>query len=77
MQHLLYGIRVEVADLAVFLYRDFGLEGDSLTIEDLIDVFAYEFGYTNEPGEKPNEDFRKLFVFERSKTWEENWTEEI
>ncbi|HYR77061.1 MAG TPA: hypothetical protein VEM96_14600 [Pyrinomonadaceae bacterium] len=72
-QHLLYNNRVEVADLATVLYRDFGLIGDPFTIEDLIDVFAYEFGYTNSPGEKPNQDFRKLYSLETARTWDEDW----
>ena len=51
-EHLLYSTPVQVADLAVVLYRDFGLLGDSVTIEDLIDIFAYEFGYAKEPGDE-------------------------
>ena len=50
-EHLLYSTPVQVADLAVVLYRDFGLLGDSLTIEDLIAIFTYEFGYAKESGD--------------------------
>jgi hypothetical protein len=74
-EHLLYSTPVQVADLAVVLYRDFGLLGDSLTIEDLIDIFTYEFGYSNEPGDEPNENFRTLFSYGTTKAWEEDWLE--
>lgn len=74
-KHLLYSDPVKVADLAVVLYRDFGLLGDSVTIEDLIDIFAYEFGYANEPGSTPDEKFRTLYSLERAKNWDEDWLE--
>jgi hypothetical protein len=73
--HLLYFTPVQVADLAIVLYRDFGLIGDSLTIEDLIDIFTYEFGYSNEPGDEPDDNFQKLYSLETAKTWEEDWLE--
>lgn len=74
-EHLLYSTPVQVADLAVVLYRDFGLLGDSLTIEDLIDIFTYEFGYASNPGGEPDENFRTLFSHETTKTWEKDWLE--
>ncbi|MBA3240758.1 MAG: hypothetical protein H0T60_05975 [Acidobacteria bacterium] len=74
-KHLLYSIPVQVADLAVVLYRDFGLRGDSVTIEDLIDIFTYEFGYANEPGSKPDEKFRTLYSLETTKKWDKDWLE--
>ncbi len=74
-EHLLYSTPVQVADLAVVLYRDFGLLGDYLTIQDLMDIFAYEFGYSNEPGGEPDEKFRTLFSLETAKTWEGDWLE--
>lgn len=72
-KHLLYSIPIQVADLAVVLYRDFGLLGNSVTIEDLIDIFTYEFGYTDELGSKPDEKFRTLYSLETTKNWEEDW----
>ncbi len=75
LEHLLYCTPVQAADLAVVLYRDFGLLDDSLTIEDLIGVFAYEFGYSNRPGDELNEDFSTLFSLETAKTWDEDWLE--
>jgi hypothetical protein len=74
-EHLLYSTPVQVADLAVLLYRDFGLLGDSLTIQDLIDIFAYEFGYANHPRGEPDDNFRRLFSLESTKTWGEDWLE--
>lgn len=74
-EHLLYFDPVQVADLAVVLYRDFGLLGDSVTIEDLIDIFAYEFGYANEPDSEPDEKFRTLYSLETAESWEEDWLE--
>lgn len=76
-EYLLYSQPVLVADLATVLYRDFGLNGDLLTIQDLIDIFAYEFGYTNEPAAKTDEKFQVLFSFETVKNWEEDWLETI
>lgn len=74
-RHLLYSTPVQVADLAVVLYRDFGLRGSSVTIEDLIDTFAYEFGYANDPGSEPDEKFRLLYSLKATKNWEEDWLE--
>lgn len=74
-ENLLYSTPVQVADLAVVFYRDFGLLGDSLTIEDLIGVFAYEFGYSKEPEGEPDENFRTLFSIETARTWEKDWLE--
>jgi hypothetical protein len=74
-KHLLYSTPVQVADLAVVLYRDFGLRGSSMTIEDLIDTFAYEFGYANDLGSEPDEKFRLLYSLEATKNWAEDWLE--
>lgn len=74
-EHLLYSTPVQVADLAVVLYRDFGLLSDSVTIEDLIDIFAYEFGYASEQGSRPDEKFRTLYSLETAESWEEDWLE--
>jgi len=71
-QYLLYNKRIQVADLATFLYRDFGFR-DPFTINDLIDIFAYEFGYANEPGARINADFQKLFSRDTTKTWDTDW----
>jgi len=73
--HLLYSIPVQVADLAVVLYRDFGLLDEFATIQDLIEIFAYEFGYVSEPGAELDENFQTLFSLETAIGWEEEWLE--
>jgi hypothetical protein len=77
LKYLLYSTPVQIADLAVVLYRDFGLVGDSLTIEDLIDIFTFEFGYSNKPGEEPDDKFSMLYSLDTAKTWEVDWLETI
>lgn len=77
LEHLLYFIPVKVADLAVFLYRDFGFFDNSITIQDLIDVFAFELGYVNKLGARWDENFQKLYSLETAKNWEEEWLETI
>jgi hypothetical protein len=74
-EHLLYSIPVQAADLAAVLYRDYALLGDSLSVEDLVGIFAYEFGYSKEPDGKPDERFRTLFSLETARTWEDDWLE--
>ena len=74
-KHLLYSTSVEVADLVVVLYRDFGLLDEVVTINDLIAIFAYEFGYANEPSVEPNEDFQILFSLDTAQHWETEWLE--
>jgi len=74
-KHLLYSMPVQVADLAVVLYRDFGLLDSSITIQTLIDIFAYEFGYARDEGDKPDENFQTLYSLETAKNWEEDWLE--
>ena len=75
-EHLLYSIPVQVADLAVVLYRDFGLLSESMTIQDIINIFAYEFGYTSAQGTKLDENFQILYSFDTAKTWEVDWLEQ-
>ncbi len=76
-EHLLYSIPVAVADLAVVLYRDFGLLDEIVTINDLIAIFAYEFGYAREPGFEPDEKFQLLYSLETAHHWEADWLEPI
>jgi predicted ATPase len=74
-EHLLYSIPVQAADLAVVLYRDFGLLGDSPTIENLVGIFAYEFGYASEPGAPLNDNFATLYSMESAENWNDDWLE--
>ena len=77
LQHLLYSVPVHVAELAALLYRDFGLLGDQPTIQELIDVFAFEFGYINNDGDEPDTNFTTLFSLKSVATWETEWLEVI
>lgn len=76
-KHLLHSTPVQVADLAVVLYRDFGLVDSSVTIQTLIDIFAYEFGYSRNEDTEPDENFKILFSLETAKEWEKDWLEAI
>ncbi|HJT66718.1 MAG TPA: hypothetical protein VJ749_09695 [Pyrinomonadaceae bacterium] len=75
LEFLLYDKRIQVADLATFLYRDFGFE-DPFTIQNLVDIFAYEFGYSNETGGSHNANFRRLYSLETARTWDADWLDE-
>jgi hypothetical protein len=74
-EHLLYSKQVQVADLSVVLYRDYGLLGDSVNIGDLVGIFIYEFGYSKEPDGEADGNFRRLFSLETARTWEKDWLE--
>jgi hypothetical protein len=74
-EHLLYSVPVQVADLAAFLYRDFGLLGDSPSITDLVGIFAYEFGYASDPGGEVDKSFSLLFSTNTMNAWEDDWLE--
>lgn len=76
-QYLLESKPIQVADLAIVLYRDFGLTKDSVTITDLVDIFAYEFGYTENQRTKPNADFQTLFGYDSIQNLEKDWLEKI
>lgn len=71
-KHLLYSTPVRIVDLAIVLYRDFGVHDDSADTSDLLDIFAYEFGYSDEPNGKVNTDFQTLYTLESSATEMEN-----
>jgi hypothetical protein len=75
-KHLLYSSRIPVAELAVFLYRDFGLtQDDPPSIWHVIDVFSFEFGYSQRPGGPPNMDFSTLYSLDSAQEWEGEWVE--
>ncbi|MFC5949758.1 hypothetical protein ACFQH9_15900 [Pseudonocardia lutea] len=61
-EYLLYDEPLDVADLVVFLYRDFGflsVDGSTPSILDCIDIFLDDFGFLNHGARSA--DFRKLF----------------
>ena len=60
LEHLLCGVQINAFDLAIFLYRDYPLVGDAITINDFVEVFEIEFGYRMSNGNL-NSDFNTLF----------------
>lgn len=74
-EYLLYSTPVQVADVSVVLYRDYGLNDDITHIQDLINIFAYEFGYAQTHGEQPNQDFTLLYSLDTAQNWEQDWLE--
>lgn len=77
VKYLLYEQRVSAADLAVFLYRDFALTGDSPTIHDVVGIFATEFGYRPMSGGEFSDDFNTLFYIETADNWGSDWLEKL
>jgi hypothetical protein len=75
-EHLLFGDCVNPVDLAVFLYRDFPFLGSAVKIEDVVSIFATEFGYSI-PGGGRNSDFDTLFRMEISETFNQEWIEPL
>lgn len=75
LEFLLYGNPVQIFDLAVVLYRDYGFVKTAFTIHDLISVFTFEFGYADQPGATPNENFELLFHLDSEESWDEDWLE--
>ena len=68
---------IEVADLAVFLYRDYGFINESPTIYTLIEIFAFEFGYSATEGSKPDNNFQILYGLNSARAWDKVWLESI
>ena len=63
-ENLLYADQVRVIDLAVVLYRDFGIRDESADLKSLVNIFAYEFGYSDQPDGKPDNNFHTLYSLE-------------
>lgn len=59
-ENLLHGTPINIFDLAVFLYRDYPIISNRPTIEDIVSIFAVEFGFESLAGER-NSDFEILF----------------
>ena len=72
-QHLLYGEQVQIADLAVVLYRDYRILKSDFTIFDLVEMFAYEFGYLLEGGKGTNKNFNTLYSLKTANDWSTSW----
>jgi hypothetical protein len=75
LKYLLFSKPVQVADLAVVLYRDYGLLGEAVTIEELVGIFTYEFGYANQPGAEPDHNFQALYSLQTAQNWDKDWLE--
>ena len=75
LKFLLYSKPVQVADLAVFLYRDYGFFDSVVNIYDLINIFTYEFGYADQMGAKADENFQTLYSLKNAQDWDKDWLE--
>ena len=60
-ENLLFSKAISAVDLAIFLYRDYGFEDNAFSVTELVDIFAYEFGYSSKPGAAPKEGFSLLY----------------
>jgi hypothetical protein len=62
LAHLANGKRVPVVPLAIYLYRDFGIEieGGEPGVSDVVKIFRYEFGYEDDSGQV-SDDFEVVF----------------
>lgn len=76
-KYLLGSQPVDAADLAAFLYRDYGLCTDSPSIGLLIDIFAYEFGYSSSFGGPRSADFDTLFTLDSVGAWSDDCFEPV
>lgn len=76
LEHLLYKSQVQIADLSTFLYRDYGLL-DEGGVSQLVDTFAYEFGYSDRFGGKISAEFNTLFSAQSVENWSKDWLEPI
>ena len=75
-EYLLYSSKVQVAHLAVFLYRDFALRGPNSsppTISNLIDIFSFEFGYSDVSIGGYDSDFATLYDLPDEAEWQNDW----
>ena len=75
-KHLLFNNRISVIDLAILLYRDYGFVSDAFSILDLIEVFSYEFGYSNQGNVEFSNDFSTLYSLKEASAWDVDWLEE-
>jgi hypothetical protein len=60
-EHLLYEDKVSAVHLSIVLYRNYGFQGQKIEISDIIDTFLYEFGYSKNFKDAPDESFFTLF----------------
>ena len=77
LRYLLFNSKVSVIDLAILLYRDYGFVDDKFSILDLIEVFSYEFGYSQEGNVEFSDDFGTLYTLKGAASWDVDWLERI
>lgn len=75
VDHLLYGAPVNALDLAIFLYRDYGITRADARAIDLVTVFAYEFGFSNDSNSSLGRSISPLFTSEYPIGWDDDWLE--
>jgi predicted ATPase len=63
-KHLLYDQAVSAVDLAIFLYRDYGLTGTEIVAASFVDVFVERFGYADKLKDRPPNEFDALYEAE-------------
>ncbi len=73
LKHLLYGEQLSILDVAIFLYRDYGITAKQPTVWHIVDVFTYEFGYVANPGDGTNQSFRTLFWHDTTQEGGAEW----
>ena len=78
MLHVTFGTDFPLRlELAIFLYRDASFVNGELTIQDLINTFAFEFGYANTLGGTPSPDFNVLYSVETDRHQDSIWLEPL
>jgi hypothetical protein len=61
LEHLLFGVKLNSYDLAIFLYRDYALLDKPSGLDDFLEAFETEFGYKTPEGNL-NADYETLFI---------------
>jgi hypothetical protein len=76
--HLAFSKKLSAVDVAAFLYRDFCIEKKKgpVTVADLVSIFRYEFGMTDEVRDTGNAEFAHLFTDDGSTADIDAWLEE-
>lgn len=75
--HLAFTRRVPAIHLAVVLYRDFAIEKDSATLEDVVTVFQHEFGYVLSGQSSATDEFEHLYSVDDEILQSSDWFEPL
>jgi hypothetical protein len=76
-EHLFFSQPLPAIDLAIFLYRDASFVSGDLTIQDLVNTFAFEFGYSATLGSEKNPDFAVLYSVDDDRMKDHAWLEPL